>query len=56
MVVTSIPATTPTNISTPAAEAVVPASPDPPAIQATSSKEDNLAKLKNMTSDFWSQM
>lgn len=28
----------------------------PPAIKPAPSKEDNIAKLKNMTSDFWSQM
>ena len=35
-----------------------PASPkeSAPAIKTAPSKEDNIAKMKNMTSDFWSQM
>lgn len=50
---TSAPAPVPTPVPTP-----VPVSPkeSAPAIKTAPSKEDNIAKMKNMTSDFWSQM
>ena len=43
------PIVVPATVHSPPKETVSP-------IKPASSKEDNIAKLRNMTSDFWSQM
>ena len=42
--------------SAPVTSTVVPTPSPAPPKESAPSKEDNIAKMKNMTSDFWSQM